>query len=96
MAYTFNQTRDRRAAFFSYRGASKVHKEKNKVANQWYRWRVVTLEVGQVKRRDQSERVRAPGLVRAEALSVGDEGGHLQEGTVVLGSTGGQPGKERV
>lgn len=34
--------------------------------------------------------------MRAEALSVGDEGGHLQEGTVVLGSTGGQPQTERV
>lgn len=46
--------------------------------------------------RGQSERARAPGLVWAEALSVGDEGRHLQEGAVVLGATGGQPGKLRL
>lgn len=38
---------------------------------------------------------QGPGLGWAETLSVGNEGGHLQEGTIVLG-TGGQPETERV
>lgn len=36
------------------------------------------------RRMNRSEHARGPGLVRPEALSVGDEGGHLQEGAVAL------------